>query len=197
MANRLLMETIHRTLCDIRGTDPISGPLFGGVIVVMAGDFRQNLPVVRRGNRSQVVAASLKASYLWNLFTVVRWRSNIRSLLRRSDADTEQFAAYIESIGNGEAATDANGMIQLPRRLSFQGRELEDLIKHVYHELAASHHTVGGAWADEPAPASLAEFCDYLAQRAILAPTNKATNEINSKVCLLIGLIYHVLLLEC
>ena len=182
MANRLLMETIHRTLCDIRGTDPISGPLFGGVILIMAGDFRQNLPVVRRGSRSQVVAASLKSSYLWKQFKIVEWRTNIRSLLRRSDTDTEHFAAYIESIGNGQAAVDTNGLIKLPHRLSFQGEQLEDLIQHVYAKLAALHTAVGDAWAHKPAPSMLTNFSNYLAQRAILAPTNKATSEINSKV---------------
>ena len=34
---------------------------FGGKVIVLGGDFRQVLPVVRRGRRSQIVASSLKS----------------------------------------------------------------------------------------------------------------------------------------
>jgi hypothetical protein len=40
---------------------------FGGKVVVMGGDFRQILPVVPRGKRSQIMDASLKRSVvLWH-----------------------------------------------------------------------------------------------------------------------------------
>ena len=39
---------------------------FGGKTVVFGGDFRQVLPVVRKGSRAQIVDASLRRSYLWD-----------------------------------------------------------------------------------------------------------------------------------
>ena len=43
---------------------------FGGMTVVLGGDFRQILPVVPKGRREHIVNASIKRSYLWNHFEV-------------------------------------------------------------------------------------------------------------------------------
>lgn len=61
-ANMLMM--IDRTLRKrIRGTEeqPHSKP-FGGLTVVVSGDWRQTLPVIPRSNRAQVVSESLKGT---------------------------------------------------------------------------------------------------------------------------------------
>lgn len=39
---------------------------FGGVVVVFSGDFRQVLPVVKRGSRAAIVAMTIQKSQLWN-----------------------------------------------------------------------------------------------------------------------------------
>lgn len=55
MAHRHAFEAVDRTLQDITKV-----PLpFGGKVVVVGGDFRQILPVVRRASAPQIVAASL------------------------------------------------------------------------------------------------------------------------------------------
>ena len=59
-ANMFMM--IDRTLRKrIRGTEeqPHSKP-FGGLTVVVSGDWRQTLPVIPRSSRAQVVSESLK-----------------------------------------------------------------------------------------------------------------------------------------
>ena len=50
------MKTLDNSLQDIMGQ---SNLLFGGKTVVLGGDFRQVLPVVRKGSRAQKVGASL------------------------------------------------------------------------------------------------------------------------------------------
>jgi hypothetical protein len=181
MAHRTLFETIHRSLCDIRGTEVATSPLFGGVILILAGDFRQNLPVVRRGTRSQVVAASLKTSRYWHNFEVIKWELNVRSMLRMSDVDTEQYATFIESIGNDTRPTDSDGYVELPARLSFPRNTTEDLIDHMYNDLPNIHATIGGNWESAPGN-SLTDFSTYLSERAILTPTNMAANDLNLQV---------------
>ena len=47
-------------LTDIRDNDS----LFGGIATVFGGDFAQILPVIRRGTRADIVAASLQRSFL-------------------------------------------------------------------------------------------------------------------------------------
>jgi ATP-dependent DNA helicase PIF1 len=56
MQHRHCSETANRSLQDIRND---LQTLFGGIMVVFGGDFRQILPVVLKGFRKQIVDASL------------------------------------------------------------------------------------------------------------------------------------------
>ncbi|MEN9568090.1 MAG: hypothetical protein RLZZ69_3286, partial [Cyanobacteriota bacterium] len=61
MSSRFLLEALDRCLKDIR---QIEEP-FGGLVMVLAGDFRQTLPVVSHASPSQIIEVSLKKSVLW------------------------------------------------------------------------------------------------------------------------------------
>ena len=50
MGHKYIFEAIDRTIRDIRGNNS----LFGGMTVLMAGDWRHILPVVRHGSRPQI-----------------------------------------------------------------------------------------------------------------------------------------------
>ncbi|CAF4893037.1 unnamed protein product [Rotaria sp. Silwood2] len=52
---------------------------FGGKMMVLGGDFRQVLPVIRFANRSDLIAASLKSSDLWSYFNVMHLNYNMRT----------------------------------------------------------------------------------------------------------------------
>ena len=58
MAHRHQLECLERTLRDPYD----SACLFGGKVVLLGGDFRQNLPVARRGARAPVGGACLTQS---------------------------------------------------------------------------------------------------------------------------------------
>ena len=68
MANKHCFEAFDKSLRDIlRFTNESSADKpFGGMTVVMGGDFRQILPVIPKGRRSHIVDASLKRSYFGN-----------------------------------------------------------------------------------------------------------------------------------
>ena len=55
-----VFEAVDRTLKDICGCDRP----FGGKVVVLGGDFRQCLPVIPKGTKTQIVEASLSRSPL-------------------------------------------------------------------------------------------------------------------------------------
>ena len=61
MAHRQAVEAVDRSIQDIT---KLNLP-FGGKIMILGGDFRQVLPVVRRGTRAQIVDSSLRMSPLW------------------------------------------------------------------------------------------------------------------------------------
>ncbi|XP_043203232.1 uncharacterized protein LOC122371162 [Amphibalanus amphitrite] len=77
MAHRHHIEGLDRTLRGLTGSDQ----LFGGKVVVLGGDFRQVLPVVRHANQAGIVDASLRRSPLWRHFRVYRLRENMRARL--------------------------------------------------------------------------------------------------------------------
>ena len=77
MTHKHAFEAIDRSLRDILGNKKI----FGGITICLGGDFRQILPVIKHGSRSDIVQASLKRSYLWNNnVTIFKLRINMRVL---------------------------------------------------------------------------------------------------------------------
>ena len=73
---KFAFEAVDRTLRDIK--DRQDAP-FGGINFVMCGDFCQVVPVVPKGLRPDVVAASIKESYLGTHVHVWRLRQNMRA----------------------------------------------------------------------------------------------------------------------
>ncbi|EFE88057.1 hypothetical protein BIFBRE_05094, partial [Bifidobacterium breve DSM 20213 = JCM 1192] len=68
---------------------------FGGKTVVFGGDFRQVLPIVRKGSRAQIVGASLRRSHLWDHMQHLRLVHNMRA------QNDREFADYLLRIGDG------------------------------------------------------------------------------------------------
>jgi len=80
MANKHCFEALEKSLRDIlRFTNQNSDERpFGGMTVVLGGDFRQILPVITKGKREHIVNASIKRSYLWKHFEIFRLTENMR-----------------------------------------------------------------------------------------------------------------------
>lgn len=58
-------ETLHKSLRDITSYSNNGNSLFGGIVVIFGGDFRQILLVIPRGCRSDIINAKVNSSYLW------------------------------------------------------------------------------------------------------------------------------------
>jgi hypothetical protein len=74
MQHRFCFEAVDRLMQDLHQNDL----LFGGVPVVLGGDFAQILPVVKRGRRADVVSASLQRSYIWERLEILQLIENMR-----------------------------------------------------------------------------------------------------------------------
>jgi ATP-dependent DNA helicase PIF1 len=92
MTKRHVVEALDISLCDILDKEDLP---FGGKTVVFGGDFRQTLPVVRKGSRAQIVDASLHRFYLLGLMQHLRLELNMRT-----QKDPE-FASFLLRIGGG------------------------------------------------------------------------------------------------
>lgn len=90
MAHKKALEALDRTLQDLRdNTQP-----FGGALILLAGDFRQTLPIIPRSTPADELNACLKMSNLWRHMRKLQLRTNMRVQLQ-NDASTARFAKQL------------------------------------------------------------------------------------------------------
>ncbi|GJX52812.1 ATP-dependent DNA helicase PIF1-like protein [Tanacetum coccineum] len=67
MTQKYAFEVLNRTLRDILGykNPEKRNSIFGGVTVLLGGDFRQILPVIPKGKRAEIVQVCINRSKLW------------------------------------------------------------------------------------------------------------------------------------
>jgi hypothetical protein len=105
---------------------------FGGIVVVLGGDFRQTLPIIPKGKREDIVGATLTRSHLWLHVTFTNLTDNMR--LRNMNADdTErqsaiEFAEWVLALGNGTLLTPAD----------YDNSIEDDWIKLPFHRMKTS-----------------------------------------------------------
>ncbi|CAF1256956.1 unnamed protein product, partial [Didymodactylos carnosus] len=106
MAPSYALNAVDILLRDILNMD---AP-FGGKIMILGGDFRQVLPVIRFANTSELIAASLKSSNLWPYFRVMHLHQNMRTGPRE-----EEFSKWLIKLGNSKLTSNEDDEIELPR----------------------------------------------------------------------------------
>ncbi|KFM75760.1 hypothetical protein X975_25623, partial [Stegodyphus mimosarum] len=87
MSHKAAFEALDVTLQDLRHNNR----RMGGITLVLAGDFRQTLPVVPRGTRADQMHACLKSSYIWNEIHRLYLRTNMRVQIN-GDTTAQEFA---------------------------------------------------------------------------------------------------------
>ncbi|XP_055589718.1 ATP-dependent DNA helicase pif1-like [Uranotaenia lowii] len=158
MAHKRALEALDRTMKDLRNH---TGH-FGGAMILLAGDFRQTLPVIPRSTAADEINACLKLSYLWRYVTTLRLTTNMRVALQ-NDSSAEIFAKQLLTIGNGEVPVDVStGLISFPQGFWFFVSTKEELIANVFPNIVQNHVNH-----------------DWLSSRAILAAKNKDVDELN------------------
>ena len=90
MIPKKALEIVDKTLRDVSYKDEP----FGGKLIVLGGDFRQILPVVKRGFRNTFIEETIKNSFLWLLFNISNLKINIRT-------QNKEFASFLLDIGEG------------------------------------------------------------------------------------------------
>ena len=104
MLHRYLLEAFDRTLQDLMD---LKVP-FGGKTLILSGDFRQCLPVVKGAGRAATVDVTLKRSYLWKQFVVKQLKENMR-ILQNNDSELKRFDSWsLSSRGERPKCTQEN-----------------------------------------------------------------------------------------
>ncbi|ONM20919.1 hypothetical protein ZEAMMB73_Zm00001d005363 [Zea mays] len=160
MTKRQAVEALDNSMRDIMGRP---GLPFGGKTIVFGGDFRQVLPIVRKGTRAQVVASSLRMSYLWESMSHLKLVTNMRT------KNDPWFAEYLLRVGGGTEDTNTDGDICLPDEVcvpySGSDTDLDNLIDFVFPNLNKN-------MSDST----------YITSRAILSTRNEWVDMINVKM---------------
>ncbi|XP_025425697.1 uncharacterized protein LOC112694448 [Sipha flava] len=157
MAHKGGVEALNRSLKDIRENKR----LMGGVTVLLAGDFRQTLPVVPKGTRTDEVKSCLKRSTLWTKINILKLSKNMRVHLGE-EKFAGGFSDLLLEIGNGDYSS-FDEMITIPENLCTIVTTVQDLISKIYPDIALIH--------DKP--------MEWLCERAILTPKNDQAAAIN------------------
>lgn len=156
MSHRRAIEAVDRTLRDLRSSET----LMGGVIVVLAGDFRQTLPVIPKGTKADELKACLKASPLWPHVTKLNLTVNMRAQLF-GDQSASLFSSQLLSIGNGHLQFNAEVQLhELPCGKMVPTNN--DLKIQVFPNIAKNFSNP-----------------KWLCERAILAPRNDSVDKTN------------------
>ncbi|OMP08509.1 DNA helicase PIF1, ATP-dependent [Corchorus olitorius] len=179
MVHRNCIEALNKTLQDVvlnNDSDSTSRP-FGGKTIVFGGDFRQILPVIPSGSKTEILNAAITSSDLWRGCKLLRLNTNMRLLREGMDGDEREhmknFAEWLLRIGDGAVSSvrsndDREGeLIKIPHDLlvPISKDPISDIISAVYPDFEYN-------FADQR----------YLSERAIVTPYNETVDSINQAV---------------
>ncbi|XP_066920592.1 ATP-dependent DNA helicase pif1-like [Clytia hemisphaerica] len=157
MISKYALEAIDRMLRDISNSDVA----FAGKVLLLGGDFRQTLPVVKRGTAAQVVEACITISYIWALVRTFYLHTNMRT-----GPGEQEFSEFLLCLGAGAPVKPDDplkGCIQIPDECVLP--ENSDLVPHIFN------------FQNDNDPST----------KVILTPTNDEALEINEKILRCLG----------
>ncbi|OMP07463.1 DNA helicase PIF1, ATP-dependent [Corchorus olitorius] len=179
MIHRYCFEALDKSLRDILSVVNTENHdrAFGGMTMVFGGDFRQILPVIPGGNKSQILNASISSSGLWSECVVLKLNQNMRlqasQLDQVSREEYRDFAHWLLQVGDGNlpsliSTPDEEGnWIKIPHDLLIhtEGDPIQVIANEIYHDL--QNHYADSA---------------YIKERAIVTPYNDTVDQINSHI---------------
>jgi len=155
MQHKACFEAVNRTLNDICNCG--EQRIFGGIPIVLGGDFAQILPVIRRGTRQATVLACIRHSSIWENLQVLKLTRSMRIIASNAN---QVFLAFLKVMVTNPLL---HGHLQLPsyiRRVSTVDQLCHQLYPQQLLTDAVNRH-------------------EALIGRAILAFRNDTVNDFN------------------
>ncbi|GJR09502.1 ATP-dependent DNA helicase PIF1 [Tanacetum coccineum] len=177
MTQKYAFEALDKTLRDILGypTPSNRNKIFGGLTMLLGGDFRQILPVIPKGKRSDIVQACINRSELWKhckVFTLTR-SMRVHEYYANGELDTrkQDFNQWVLAIGDGKLPAkmkdgeDEPTWIQIPEKFLINASDspIAQIVAETYPNFIERQK-------DDA----------YLKERAILTPRNDDADAINA-----------------
>nr|GEU94123.1 hypothetical protein [Tanacetum cinerariifolium] len=177
MTQKYAFEALDKTLRDILGypTPTNKNKIFGGLTILPGDDFRQILPVIPKGKRSDIVQACINHSELWKhckVFTLTR-RIRVNEYYANGELDTrkQDFNQWVLAIGDGKPPAkmkdeeDEPTWIQILKKFLINASDspIAQIVAKTYPTFSERHKDNA-----------------YLKERAILTPRNDDVDAINA-----------------
>lgn len=105
--HRYCFEALDHTLRDILSEtrQNAENKQFGGITVVLGGDFRQTLLVIQNATKAQIMRLCIVNSYLWRQCKLLQLTENMRlksgNLSTSDREELSNFAEWLLRVGNG------------------------------------------------------------------------------------------------
>lgn len=130
MLPKKALHIINQTLCDLCNTSKN----FGGKMLIIGGDFRQILPVIKFASRATIITETIKYSDLWDDFVKLKLSHNVRSI-------DKIFSDFLLDVGNGKILS----LDISPWRVSDVSKKIFSDINHnanVHNSVILTSHNV-------------------------------------------------------
>ncbi|XP_024871880.1 uncharacterized protein LOC112454615, partial [Temnothorax curvispinosus] len=136
---------------------------FGGKVILFAGDFRQNLPIVPHAHKAAIIESTVKYNPIWRNVNQVKLQQNMRT------GEEKKFASWLLELGEGKLS-NTDGLhpetIEIPQDFISKG----SLITEIFGDKINM------------------EQIKVNYDRVILCPKNEDTFKINDEIlCLMEG----------
>ncbi|XP_071713309.1 uncharacterized protein [Rutidosis leptorrhynchoides] len=169
MTRRFAFEALDKTLRDILGAKDDANilKLFGGMPILLGGDFREILPVIPKGKRQEVIHACINRSDLWHhyqLHTISHiMRVNEYSADGAHDIRKHAFNKWVLDVGKGKVPARCKDgeeeptWIKIPDEFVVRSEKppIEEIVDTIFQDFTVRQE-------DE----------EYLREQAILTPRN-------------------------
>ena len=158
MMDSYMLKALDRSLKDIMDEQNIP---FGGKILILAGDFRQCLPVIKHCDREGIVQRCINSTDLWSTFSIKRLTINMR-VRTTENFNLHQFDEWTLNIGNGNVS-----QVKIPNdmkavKINQESIAMKKIVDLIFPDMNLNLNNQ-----------------DWLNGRAILAVTNRQVKAIN------------------
>jgi ATP-dependent DNA helicase PIF1 len=161
MSHKHTLEAVNLALQDIKENNKI----MGGIVVVLSGDFRQTLPVVRKGTYVDELQACLKCSHVWKHVKTYHLHTNMRVQLSGCE-ERSRFAKQLLCLGENKIPVNLDtGLINIPENFCTVTKSIQELIACVFPDVEQQYKNH-----------------QWLSERAILCPKNIEVHSVNIQV---------------
>ncbi|XP_021833938.1 uncharacterized protein LOC110773721 [Prunus avium] len=130
--------------------------------MIFGGDFRQVLPVIPKGTKSELFQASVVKASFWSQVKILKLRQNMRS---RND---QQFSQFLLRVGDGEEPVVGDDMIRVPKCLVIPWENELSINEFIYQVFPNLEDHINDA--------------SYMVERAVITPTNEDVDMLNEKM---------------